>query len=351
MAPQAPGTQDGRPEITGAHVSCAAGPNPLVSVILPVYNGARFIRDAVDSLTNQTYHSLEIIIVNDGSSDQTKSILDTYSSKHPRIKPIHTENQGLVAALNLAIANASGDFIARMDADDICTPDRIEQQVAHMIKNGACVAVGSNIVRIDADGKRLQKQSTERTDVHLPDRCQQFRRFPPAPPMLVHPSAMMRATTLRQVGGYRAPFKNGAEDRDLWWRLSALGNIQCLPERLLQYRVHEANRSHVLRDGALADALVSDLSAICCFHDLDHDEILGDYEKNRDLPVTIEQFGVLLGARYPVWALHAYRILRRRAKTLIGTTSMARFRVEALCKALSNLSSRPSWYVLSTIAR
>jgi len=331
--------------------SNTSNPPPLVSVILPVYNGETYLREALESLTAQSHSNVEIIVVDDGSTDATSDILDECQKQDTRIVVVRTENRGLVPALNSAISQASGIYIARMDADDICEPHRIAGQADHLDRHPACVAVGSNVLRIDDNGDALAKQPPDRTGTQLPDRSQGFTRFPPAPPTLVHPSAMIRASALQQVGGYRPMFKKGAEDRDLWWRLSELGKIECLPERLLRYRVHQSNRSHVLREGALADALVGDLSAICRFHDLQHDSILSDYEKRRDLPSTIERYSELLGNRYPAWALYAYRILRRRARTLTGATGMARFRATALRRALTNLSARPSWYVWSTIAR
>jgi glycosyltransferase involved in cell wall biosynthesis len=324
---------------------------PLVSVLLPVFDCEAHISDAVASITAQTYENLEIVVIDDGSSDGTAGILARFSKLDSRVKIFRTENHGLVAALNTAMAQANGELAARMDGDDIAEPQRIARQVAHMLEYPDCVAVGSNTTDIDAAGQQTERQPDPRSGIDLSDRCLGFRHFPPAPPSLNHPSAMVRMAVLRQVGGYRPYFKRGAEDRDLWWRLSAIGTLHCLPERLLRYRQHPNNRSVTLKEGAIADALVCDLSAVCRFYSLDDTAVLEDYAAVPDLPAAVAAYETLVGGRYPVWALHAYRVLRRRSWSLSGSSSEASFKAQAVFRALSSLSSRPSWYVLVALLR
>ncbi|MCA9143978.1 MAG: glycosyltransferase, partial [Planctomycetales bacterium] len=299
---------------------------PLVSVLLPVYNGAPHIQQAIDSIVCQTYGTLEIIVVDDGSTDATAEILASTAAGDGRIKVITTENRGLVAALNRATAEARGQLAARMDSDDISEPNRFERQVAHMLEHPACIALGTNVINIDASGNPTAAQPGERSGFLLPDRCRDFRRFPPAPPTLVHPSAMMRTDALRRAGGYRTYFRNGAEDRDLWWRLSEAGPLHSLPDRLLRYRIHDQNRSTILNEAATADMLVSDFSAICRFNDIDDIEILESYLESQDLPAATKAYAALAGEHYPIWALHAYRIVRRKTWSLSGAPSPMAFR-------------------------
>lgn len=326
-------------------------PRPLVSVLLPVYNGARYIGSALESITRQTYENLQVLVIDDGSTDETPELLSRLAASDVRITVIRTENRGLVTALNRAIKEAEGTLSARMDADDIAEPPRIELQVEHMLRHPECVAVGSHATNIDETGTPFSMQPAVKTGFLLPDRCQSFQRFPPAPPVVMHPTALLRTDAMRRIGGYRPYFKNGAEDRDLWWRLSTVGDIHCLPQRLLKYRVHEANRSHTLRQGATADMLVGDLSAVCRHFGYDDTQILETYAMQQDLPGTIDAYEKLAGQRYPVWALHAYRVLRRRTWSLAGTSSPFAFRGRSLVRALASLNSRPSRYVLGASIR
>lgn len=324
---------------------------PLVSVLLPVYNCEQFIEEAVASLIAQSYRNLEVIVVDDGSTDSTSAILDTLAKQDARIRVIRTKNRGLVAALNTSIEAAGGELVARLDGDDIAEPQRIERQVIHMAEFKDCVAVGSNTTLIDVMGRPTPVQPSERTAITLPDRCKKFQRFPPAPPSLPHPSVMIRTGALRKVGGYRSYFKSGAEDRDLWWRLSRIGTFHCLKERLIRYRIHPKSRTNALNEKAIGDALVCDLSAVCRFHGLDDTDVLEVYGSKQDLPEAIAAYDELAGDRYPVWALHAYRVLRRRCWKLSGSQSRCSFRAQTLRRALASLSSRSTWYVLSAMLK
>jgi glycosyltransferase involved in cell wall biosynthesis len=121
--------------------------NPLVSIVIPVYNGERYIKESIDSCLNQTYRNIEIIVVDDKSVDSTLEILKGYGDRIT-VLPIEKQN-GLGNVINVGIKKSKGKYIARMDADDIMYPTRIEKQVQYLESNPNCVAVGGQIDIID----------------------------------------------------------------------------------------------------------------------------------------------------------------------------------------------------------
>src|SRR5678816_2359139 len=133
----------------------------VVSVIIPVYNGARFLATAIQSLLAQTLTDFEIIAVNDGSTDDSKRILDRAAAGDPRIRVLSRPNTGIVGALNDGIAMACGELVCRMDADDISLPQRLEKQVAYLAGHPECVAVGTDVLYTDPEGAPLVR--------HYPD--------------------------------------------------------------------------------------------------------------------------------------------------------------------------------------
>ena len=127
--------------------------NSLVSIVIPVHNAEEYINEALDSCINQTYENLEILVVDDKSQDNTLNILKEYEQKDSRIKVLPVEKQdGLGNVINIGIRRSRGKYIARMDADDVMYPDRIEKQVNYLESNPNCVAVGGQIDIIDKEG-------------------------------------------------------------------------------------------------------------------------------------------------------------------------------------------------------
>jgi hypothetical protein len=201
---------------------------PLVSVVMPVYNAAPYVRNAVDSILGQTFHDFEFIIINDGSTDNTTSIIDGY--RDPRVLIITQANHGLVYSLNRGIELARGTYIARMDADDVSLPDRLAKQVEMFAKEPGLCVVGTSIIRIDEAGKQLGMECYLAHDAEL--RQDLAIRCP-----FAHGSVLMRTSAVQQVGGYRQEFWP-AEDYDLWRRMAAVGQLANSLEPLYQYRVH-----------------------------------------------------------------------------------------------------------------
>ncbi len=208
---------------------------PVVSILIPVFNSLPYIKEALESILNQTYINLEIVIINDGSNDGTEQVLRNYASKHKSIKLIDQKNQGICAALNNGIEICSGKYIARMDSDDIMHPQRIELQVKFMEENPNISILGTAIQYIDLNGHLgryhfYPKSSSISSMI--------FHESPVA-----HPTAFVRKEVFLQIGNYRENLYP-AEDYDLWLRaFSADIKIENLQKVLLYYRVHNANTS------------------------------------------------------------------------------------------------------------
>src|SRR5690625_2292310 len=127
---------------------------PRVSVLMAVYNGGEHLPQAVDSILSQTFSDFEFIIVNDGSTDDSQIVLDAYAKTDKRIRVLHQENTGLVGALNAGLEEARGEFVARMDADDVAFPDRLKEQVAFLDKNPSVGLLGARVITTNSQGQR-----------------------------------------------------------------------------------------------------------------------------------------------------------------------------------------------------
>ena len=206
---------------------------PLISVIMPVYKGERFLREAIDSILNQTFTDFEFIIINDGSTDGTLEIIQSYSDK--RIRLVNNEsNQGIVACLNHGIELAQGEYIARMDADDISLPERFEKQIRFLEENPDVGVCGTWRKNIDANGDIIGERTHPKEDYLI-----KWKLFLNTNP-ISHPTILMRADLVKSVGGYNEKFKH-CEDYDLWRRLIYKTKIYNIPEFLLSYRYHDNN--------------------------------------------------------------------------------------------------------------
>ncbi len=201
----------------------------LISVLMPVYNCRQYVAEAIRSILQQTYRDFEFIIIDDGSTDGSGHILRVFAVSDSRIRLISRPNRGLVPSLNEGLSLSRGEFIARMDADDISFPTRLERQLAFMSSHPTVVATGTQHELID-DRSRLLGAARQHPLYHedavewiLTGRCP-----------LNHPSVMMRRTAVLSVGGYR---DHPAEDLDLWIRLSECGQIRNVPDTLMRYRL------------------------------------------------------------------------------------------------------------------
>lgn len=212
--------------------------SPSISVLMPVYNAERYVVEAVESILGQTFTDFEFIIIDDGSTDQSLRILQRYADKDKRIRLVSRENRGLVATLNEMIDMAKGQFLARMDADDVSLPDRFERQICYIAKNKECVAVGCRALLIDPDGLPLKPF----LDFLLHDDIDRAH-IACIGGAICHPSVMMRKEAVIYIGGYKYEYPY-AEDIDLFLRLADIGKLHNLGEMLLKYRLHYESIGH-----------------------------------------------------------------------------------------------------------
>lgn len=205
---------------------------PKISVIMPLYNGEKYLKEAIDSILNQTYTDFELLLINDASKDDTERIVRSYNDD--RIVYIKNEiNLGLINTLNKGLELAKGKFIARMDQDDISLPERFEKQIDILEKNpeiGVCGTWFTPLIN-GISGKTIQHpEHSESIKISLLAYC-----------ALGHPTIMLRKkfiSNLRYDPDYQA-----AEDYEFWTRLSRIGKLYNIQESLLQYRFHETNMS------------------------------------------------------------------------------------------------------------
>lgn len=277
---------------------------PHVSVILPVYNGAAYIIEAVRSILDQTYGDFELLLLDDGSSDNTLALLAPLAEQDGRLQLLAGPRRGLVGTLNHGISLARGSYIARMDADDAALPQRFEIQVAYLNAHPDCVALGTSIIKVDEAGAERARIS---------GRQQSFKpaAFPPIVSGIPHPTAMIRSAALRSIGGYRPYFYN-AEDRDLWARLWQIGRVHQIPNLLLRYRVHGGSVTRQNRTQQLLSYMMADMSALARYFGLDDQPILDRSLQSGDKQAALDAYAQLIGSRYPVNAYRMYHCIRNR---------------------------------------
>lgn len=203
---------------------------PRVSVVLPVHDGGRFLREALESVLAQTLSDLELLVVDDGSIDETAAILAEIRDE--RLRVLRQDHAGLVAALEHGIAEARSPYLARMDADDVSLPPRFERQVAYLDERPGVALVAPGVETIDEAGR-------PRGRVTLPDDDSALRRRLLLRNPFTHGAVVVRAEAVRGAGGYRAGY-GANEDYDLWRRIARDWRLGALPEILYRYREHSA---------------------------------------------------------------------------------------------------------------
>lgn len=209
---------------------------PKVTILMPVYNGETYLKQAIESILNQTFKDFEFLIINDGSTDKSVEIIESYHN--PRIRLIHNKkNLGVVASLNKGIELTQGEYIARMDCDDISLPQRFEKQVIFMENHPEIGVCGTAFKIIDQKGNLIS-----------------LNKFPVGPWLikwllhffcpLAHPTVIMRTSLVKRAGGYNIRAIH-CEDYDLWIRLSSITELTNLNNILLNLRKHEQNISTI----------------------------------------------------------------------------------------------------------
>ena len=209
--------------------------NPAVSILLPVYNGAEYLRDTLDSLLQQTCHDFELIIIDDGSCDESAQIIQSVNDH--RVRFYKQENRGIAATLNRAIELSRGEYLARQDQDDVSLPRRLEKQLSYLVSHRHCGLVGTWAEIVSGTEK------TERAHKHAAENyCLKFDLLFDNP--FVHSSVMLRKAAVEDVGMYSTdPSRQPPEDYELWSRLSRKWEVANIPEVLHVYREIQTSMS------------------------------------------------------------------------------------------------------------
>lgn len=209
--------------------------DPEISVVLPVYNSEKYLAAAIQSVLDQHFSGFELMVINDGSSDQSEKIILSFSD--PRIVYLKNEtNRGLIYSLNRGIENARGKYLARMDADDLCLPQRFVAQKSFLDRHPEAALVASVITFMDDQNREngpwlLDRQTTSPAAI---------RRMMPYENCIAHPTVMIRTAIIKQFNYH--PGRKNMEDYDLWLRMLNRGLLLAkLDEPLLLYRVHTAS--------------------------------------------------------------------------------------------------------------
>jgi glycosyltransferase involved in cell wall biosynthesis len=230
---------------------------PRISVLMPVYQAERYLEEAVESILAQSFDDFELLALDDGSTDASPRILEALAGRDDRIRVRRAEHAGLVSQLNQGLAEARGEFIARMDADDISHPARFERQIAYLDDHPDCVAVGTGTDEVDPERRIIRTLDIPTTHDEIESRLMQGNGG-----ALIHASALYRTHALRSIEGYRKEFEYG-EVIDLHLRLAEFGRLANLSEILYEYRQNFASvcftRAHEVRskqDAGIREALV-----------------------------------------------------------------------------------------------
>jgi len=205
---------------------------PPLSVVMPMYNARKYVAQTVRSVLSQRFADFEFLVIDDGSTDGSTAEVQQAAGGDRRMKIITQVNAGVSTASNRGIEVARGEYLARVDADDICLPDRFEKQIAFLRDHADYVAVGSRVMFIDPDGLELfempgLKLSHEEIDEGLLK----------VEWTILQPATMFRTAALRSIGGYQTDLRIH-EDHDLFLKLAEIGRLANLPEILFQYRQH-----------------------------------------------------------------------------------------------------------------
>lgn len=211
---------------------------PLVSVLLPVYNGEKYLKDCINSVLNQTYSNFEFVIIDDGSVDSTESIISSYNDSRIRFIK-NQQNLKLIATLNKGIKLSEGKYIARIDADDLMHPNRLQKQVDFLETNVDYVFVGSavRLIKEEVEEESI-RYYTEHDDIV-------FSMLFYCP--FIHPSLLLRKSIINENELYFDSDFLHAEDYELWTRIVTFGKVANLPEKLTSYRIHhdQISQQHI----------------------------------------------------------------------------------------------------------
>lgn len=217
-----------------------------ITVLMPVYNGEKYLKEAIESILGQTFEDFEFLIIDDGSTDTSQKIILSYSDKRIRLVK-HQSNQGLISRLNEGLGLAKGKYLARMDCDDIALPERLAIQYRFMEKHDNVAVCGSWAKSIGKDGKYIAKMK------QLSGRLLKYCFWKPSP--IIHPTAMLR---MSEIGSMRfSKDAIHAEDYDFWLKIGKRLQLFNLRQVLLLYRIHGDSVSQTKRQTQLESSYKS----------------------------------------------------------------------------------------------
>jgi glycosyltransferase involved in cell wall biosynthesis len=260
---------------------------PRVTVIIPTYNSADSLADAIDSVLRQRFHDFELLVVNDGSTDHTRAVLDRYGE---RIGVVEQNNRGIGAARNAGLKLAHGEYVAFLDADDCWHPDMLEQAASALDAELGCVLAYSNCELVDWSGRSLTTTMIGADQAHPPSLEELLHRLWPIMPSAV----LMRRSVLHDCGGFSELFRGyGFEDVHCWLLARERGRFAYLPDPLVRWRVSPFSK---LR------------------------------RKQRDYPEASRIFARLVHERYGVSAAPLIESRRRAPRSILGYTGLLAMR-------------------------
>ena len=205
----------------------------MISVVMPAYNAAEFIAPAIESILSQTYGEFELIVVDDGSTDNTLDVVQGYAEQDDRVQILKTYHRGYTRAINLGISESKYPWIARMDADDISLPERFAVQIDAIKSNPEVVVWSSYVYHINSKGEILSLSrlgATTEAEFHR-------RQAEAVDVQCYHPTVLFKKEIFMRAGGYNPNFEP-AEDFELWDRMAQYGPVLAIPQPLVLYRVH-----------------------------------------------------------------------------------------------------------------
>ena len=207
--------------------------NPKISVLLPVYNSELYIKEAIDSILNQTFSDFELLVIDDASTNTSVEIIQSYTDSRIQLI-VKSQNSGYTNSLNHGLTIAKGEYIARMDSDDISMPTRFEKQIAFLDNNTDYVLCGANFSILESNEVKILPENHDDIQMQFIANC-----------CIAHPVVMLRKSVfLENKIQYNAE-KEPAEDYDLWVRLLQYGKLHNIQEVLLRYRVHNMQTSNL----------------------------------------------------------------------------------------------------------
>ncbi len=211
---------------------------PPVTVLMPVHNGERYLSTAIESVLAQTHDDFEFLILDDGSTDGTQRTLARYAAADDRIRIVRQRNRDQPVTLNRGLELARHEWIAILDHDDVCEPERLKRQLEVLAREPMARVIGTWAVEIDSEGRTIGRRAIgpTTTESFLEMRAT-GRRVP-----LVHPSVLMHGPTILELGGYD-PLFGPAADTELWTRVAHDHVIVVVPEPLIRYRIHRQSMS------------------------------------------------------------------------------------------------------------